>query len=228
MFSSVLLLAVALLLLVVLVPIGVALFQRMRRVDEERRAMREEERRAIKDDGTLLAGTAKIPPLNPPAKPPAPAERSQPPEPPPQPSTGPPTGPPPQPAARPTRPVEKKKDTHEVAIADVPGSTMMMQWNGLLLCTSGPLEGQRFIIDDQGFYIGRDSTLSKVVIADSRISKRHVQIVPRNGKVWAVDQSSTNGTYLARARDERIKEVQLSRGDEIILADDAATFRYQV
>ncbi|HYM62482.1 MAG TPA: FHA domain-containing protein, partial [Thermoanaerobaculia bacterium] len=165
----------------------------------------------------LLAGTKKIPPLSPATPPPPRAERPPAPEPPPQ-----------QPVLRPTRPVEKKRDTAEVAIVDSPGATMMMEWNGLLLCTSGPLEGQRFIIEDQGFYIGRDSTLSQVVVADSRISKRHVQIVPRNGKVWAVDQSSTNGTYLARARDERIKEVQLSRGDEIILADDAATFRYQV
>ena len=101
----------------------------------------------------------------------------------------------------------------------------MVQWNGLLHCTSGALEGQRFIIEDDGFYIGRDPALAKVVIPDSRISKRHVRIVPRDGRVWAIDQGSTNGTFLT---DQRITEVQLKRGDTLVLGDNAATFVYQI
>lgn len=103
--------------------------------------------------------------------------------------------------------------------------TEMVQWNGLLHCTSGALEGQRFIIEDDGFYIGRDPALAKVVIPDSRISKRHVRIVPRDGRVWAIDQGSTNGTFL---KDQRITEVQLKRGDTLVLGDNAATFVYQI
>jgi hypothetical protein len=106
-----------------------------------------------------------------------------------------------------------------------PESTEMVQWNGLLHCTSGPLEGQRFVIDDVGFYIGRDPALAKVVVADSRVSKRHVRIVPRDGKVWAIDEGSTNGTFI---KGQRITEVQLKRGDAIVLGDDAATFVYQI
>ncbi len=86
--------------------------------------------------------------------------------------------------------------------------TEMLQWNGMLHCTGGALEGQRFIIEDEGFYIGRDPALAQVVIPDSRISKRHLRIVPRDGRVWAIDQGSTNGTFL---RDQRITEVQLKR-----------------
>ncbi|MCU1231463.1 MAG: hypothetical protein JWO97_4347, partial [Acidobacteria bacterium] len=109
-----------------------------------------------------------------------------------------------------------------------PGATEMMLWFGMLHCTSGPLEGQRFIIEDDGFYIGRDESLSKVVIPDSRISKRHVRITPRSGKVWAIDQNSTNGTFLGKEGTERITEVQLKRGDTLILADGVATFVYQI
>ena len=103
--------------------------------------------------------------------------------------------------------------------------TEMVQWNGMLHCTGGALEGQRFIIEDEGFYIGRDPALATVVIPDTRISKRHVRIVPRDGRVWAIDQGSTNGTFL---KDQRITEVQLKRGDTLILGDSAATFVYQI
>ncbi len=103
--------------------------------------------------------------------------------------------------------------------------TEMVQWNGMLHCTGGALEGQRFIIEDEGFYIGRDPALAAVVIPDTRISKRHVRIVPRDGRVWAIDQGSTNGTFI---KDQRITEVQLKRGDTLILGDNAATFVYQI
>ncbi|HKO58984.1 MAG TPA: FHA domain-containing protein, partial [Thermoanaerobaculia bacterium] len=112
--------------------------------------------------------------------------------------------------------------------SSAPSSTEAVQWYGMLACTGGPLEGQRFVVEESGFYIGRDSTLSKVVINDSRISKRHVRILPRGGKVYAIDQSSTNGTFLGKAGGQRITEVQLKRGDVIVLADDAASFVYQV
>ncbi len=112
--------------------------------------------------------------------------------------------------------------------ADAPQPTEMMQWYGMIRCTDGPLEGKTFIIDDQGFYIGRDPALSNIVIADTRISKRHVRIVPRSGKVWAIDQSSTNGTFLGKPGGERITEVQLKRGDVLVLGDNAVTFVYQI
>jgi pSer/pThr/pTyr-binding forkhead associated (FHA) protein len=106
--------------------------------------------------------------------------------------------------------------------------TEMVQWYGMLVCTSGPLEGKRFIVEEAGFYIGRDPALSQVVIPDSRISKRHVRIAVRDGKVHAIDQDSTNGTFLGKAGGERISDVQLRKGDALILADNAATFTYQI
>jgi pSer/pThr/pTyr-binding forkhead associated (FHA) protein len=60
------------------------------------------------------------------------------------------------------------------------------------------------------------------------VSKRHLRIVPRNGRVWAIDESSTNGTFLANHGNERVSEVQLRRGDTLVLAEGAATFVYQI
>src|SRR5207244_10644317 len=74
--------------------------------------------------------------------------------------------------------------------ANAPAATEMVQWYGMLLCTAGPLEGQRFIVEEDGVYIGRDATMSQIVVPDSRVSKRHVRIVPRDGKVHAVAQRS--------------------------------------
>jgi pSer/pThr/pTyr-binding forkhead associated (FHA) protein len=109
-----------------------------------------------------------------------------------------------------------------------PSATEAVMWYGLLRCTGGPLEGQAFVIEEDGLYIGRDPALARVVIDDSRISKRHLRVVPRNGKVWAIDQS-TNGTFLVtNTGRERIAEHQLKRGDTLALADNVATFVYQI
>ena len=54
------------------------------------------------------------------------------------------------------------------------------------------------------------------------------QRVPRDGKVHAIDQGSLNGTFLGSAGGQRITEVQLKRGDTLVLADNAAAFLYQI
>ena len=215
MLQWILLAVIVILLLVVLVPVGVALFQRLR---PER--------------------AAAAPPAAPKAAPP-PRTRT----PVPEVSTDrvprQPVAPPPDIA--PTAATVKVEPIRIEPEPNIPGvgptritapeppssgaGTEMVQWNGMLHCTGGALEGQRFIIEDDGFYIGRDPALATVVIPDSRISKRHVRIVPRDGRVWAIDQGSTNGTFL---KDQRITEVQLKRGDTLILGDNAATFVYQI
>jgi pSer/pThr/pTyr-binding forkhead associated (FHA) protein len=98
-----------------------------------------------------------------------------------------------------------------------------------LLCVQGALAGQRFEIRPDGIYIGRDGTLSQVVIADGRVSKRHVWVGPRNGKIVAIDQQSTNGTFLNVPGSQRITEAILQPGDTVILSEaDVARFRYQI
>lgn len=124
--------------------------------------------------------------------------------------------------------IASAEDLRGGGAAPVVGGTEVVQWYGMLTYTAGPLEGKPFIVEDNGFYIGRDAQFAEVVIPDARVSKRHVRIVPRDGKVWAIDQNSTNGTFLGKPGGERITEVQLKRGDTLVLADGAATFTYQI
>lgn len=202
MLQSILLATAVILLLVVFVPVGVALYQRMRPSRQAPQADR-------RTEPVPPPPTVKVPPIQapPPAAPRAPA---------------------PAPAPRKT---EEKVAPTRVFTPEEPGpqATEAVVWFGMLRCTSGSLEGQTFIIEEDGVYIGRDKSLSKIVVDDSRVSKRHVRIVPRDGKVWAIDQNSTNGTFLVNsAGRERITEHQLKRGESIVLADDAATFMYQI
>lgn len=195
MLQGILFAIVVILLLVVLVPVGVALYQKAR------------------NSGVRSSAGGAAPKAPRPAPPPL---------------VLPPTAPVPVrsgAAAAPKRDDATRMVPLESAIAEAPAGTEMMRWNGMLHCVAGTLEGQRFIIDDEGFYIGRDPAFARIVVADSRISKRHVRILPRDGKVWAIDEGSTNGTFI---KDQRITEVALKRGDKLVLGDEAATFVYEV
>jgi pSer/pThr/pTyr-binding forkhead associated (FHA) protein len=199
MLGWIFLAAITVLLVIVLIPVAIALIRRVSRRDE--------------------------------APPPSRSPRAAPPPPPMQPPTdvptakvpvtnAPPPPPPPAPAAADL--------TQAEFVAPPREGTEMVQWYGMLVCTSGALAGKRFIVEEPGFYIGRDPAMAQVVIPDSRISKRHVRIVVKDGKVHAVDQDSTNGTFLGKAGGERVSDVQLRKGDTLVLADNAATFTYQI
>jgi len=205
MLGTILLAAIVILLLVLLVPVGMAVYQRLRVKPDER----------ITEKRPAVQPTAKMAAINIP-----------PPPPPPPPAAVPATPPPAIPKGTVVAPMVHDRSTDERNVA--PQATEMVQWYGMLLCTAGPLEGQRFIVEENGVYIGRDATLSQIVVADSRVSKRHVRIVPRDGKVHAIDQGSTNGTFLGSPGGQRVTEVQLKRGDTIVLADNAAAFLYQI
>lgn len=221
MLQGILIAVIVVLLLVVLIPVGIALFQRLR-------PERTPPPPAPRPPTASLPPTLKIPAL----KADVPTDKVRPKEvplaePPPAPAPPPPlpSSPPPPSSSDPTRIERLPTDTFE---PDPRSGTEMVQWYGLLNCVAGELEGQRFVIEEEGFYIGRDPVLSTVVIPDKRVSKRHVRIVPRDGHVWAIDQGSTNGTFLASAMGTRITEVQLKRGDTLILGDNAASFVYQI
>jgi FHA domain-containing protein len=113
------------------------------------------------------------------------------------------------------------------AVPAKPIPTPTHQLWGALYGTTGPLAGRVFPIDAKGFYIGRDPTLSQAVIESSSVSKRHVWIGVRDGVVIAVDQGSTNGTYLNDSKTP-ITEARLKPGDTLILGGDEARFVYRV
>ena len=99
---------------------------------------------------------------------------------------------------------------------------------GSIKFVSGPLSGQRFDIKADGDFIGRDGGSSQIVIGDPRISKRHVWIGVKNGRVVIEDQNSRNGTFVNDPRSARVTETSLSPGDTVILGEsDVARFEYQ-
>ncbi len=100
---------------------------------------------------------------------------------------------------------------------------------GKIKFTSGVLAGQEFELKPEGAYIGREASLSQIVVADPRISKRHLWIGVRDGLVKIVDQESRNGTFINDPRSERVTEAVLNSGDTVILGEsDVARFDYQM
>lgn len=100
---------------------------------------------------------------------------------------------------------------------------------GVIKFTSGVLAGQEFEVKPEGAYIGREPSLSQIVVADPRISKRHLWIGVRDGLVKIVDQESRNGTFINDPRSERVTEASLNSGDTVILGEsDVARFEYQM
>ena len=98
---------------------------------------------------------------------------------------------------------------------------------GSIKFISGALAGKEFDIKPDGEYVGRDGSTSQVVIPDPRISKRHLWIGVRDGKVVIVDQESRNGTFVNDPKSARVKETSLNPGDTVILGEsDVARFEY--
>ncbi|HJU91818.1 MAG TPA: trypsin-like peptidase domain-containing protein [Pyrinomonadaceae bacterium] len=99
---------------------------------------------------------------------------------------------------------------------------------GSITFVSGPLSGQEFEIKADGDYIGRDGGSSQIVLADPRISKRHVWIGVKNGRVVIADQNSRNGTFVNDPKSPRVSETSLNAGDVVILGEsDVARFEYR-
>jgi Na+-transporting methylmalonyl-CoA/oxaloacetate decarboxylase gamma subunit len=100
---------------------------------------------------------------------------------------------------------------------------------GRIKFVSGVLAGQEFEVQPEGSYIGREASLSQIVVSDPRISKRHLWIGVKDALVKIVDQESRNGTFINDPRSERITEAALNSGDTVILGEsDVARFEYQV
>jgi hypothetical protein len=98
---------------------------------------------------------------------------------------------------------------------------------GSIKFVSGVLAGESFEVQPEGAYIGRESSLAQIVVADPRISKRHLWLGVRDGQVTIVDQESRNGTFVNDPKSERITEAVLHSGDTVILGEsDVARFEY--
>jgi len=90
---------------------------------------------------------------------------------------------------------------------------------GSLTCLRGPLQGQRFALTATGIIVGRQPGVAHVLVNDHRASGKHVWIGIENGKLVAIDQGTTNGTYLNDIARGRITRAELRDGDVVIVSE---------
>ena len=90
---------------------------------------------------------------------------------------------------------------------------------GSVTCTRGELTGQRFALTATGLIIGRQPGVAHVLVNDHRASGKHVWIGLDNGVLVAVDQNTTNGTYVNDVARGRITRTALRDGDVVIVGE---------
>ncbi|HEX3761945.1 MAG TPA: trypsin-like peptidase domain-containing protein [Kofleriaceae bacterium] len=90
---------------------------------------------------------------------------------------------------------------------------------GSVTCTRGELAGQRFALTATGIIIGRQPGVAHVLVNDHRASGKHVWIGLDNGILVAVDQNTTNGTYINDVARGRITRSPLRDGDVVIVGE---------
>ncbi|MGI9166933.1 MAG: trypsin-like peptidase domain-containing protein [Pyrinomonadaceae bacterium] len=162
-----------------------------------------------------------------------PEVKPAPPPPPPPPAPSPSTSQGPSaPAPKIPTPGPVKSDTADVdfsrTVAIIPEPEKVPVSYGSIKFISGLLTGQQFDVIPEGACIGREATLSQIVINDPRISKRHLWIGVRDGRVVIADQGSRNGSFLNDPKSPRITEAALEDGDMVILGEsDVVRFEYK-
>jgi hypothetical protein len=83
-----------------------------------------------------------------------------------------------------------------------------------LLFVSGRYQGTVFALPGEGALVmGRESD-SELVLAEDLVSRRHAELVMKNGEVTLRDLGSTNGTFV---NGQRIKKVKLTVGDRVLV-----------
>ncbi len=90
---------------------------------------------------------------------------------------------------------------------------------GSLTCTRGQLSGQRFALTATGIIVGRQPGVAHVLVNDHRASGKHVWIGIDNGRLVAIDQGTTNGTYINDVQRGRITRQELRDGDVVIVGE---------
>src|ERR1043166_848782 len=90
---------------------------------------------------------------------------------------------------------------------------------GSVTCTRGQLVGQRFALTATGIIVGRQPGVAHVLVNDHRASGKHVWIGIENGVLVAIDQNTTNGTYINDVSRGRITRSPLRDGDIVIVGE---------
>jgi hypothetical protein len=87
-----------------------------------------------------------------------------------------------------------------------------------LVWLTGSLAGQEHDVPPQGFWIGREAP-AEVLLREAGISRLHLWVGERDGELIALDERSSNGTFVAG---ERIVRHALRDGDVVYLARDSS------
>jgi hypothetical protein len=90
---------------------------------------------------------------------------------------------------------------------------------GSLTCVRGMLQGQRFALTATGIIVGRQPGVAHVLVNDHRASGKHVWIGIEQGRLVAIDQGTTNGTYVNDIARGRITRAELRDGDTVIVSE---------
>jgi serine protease Do len=90
---------------------------------------------------------------------------------------------------------------------------------GSVTCMRGQLIGQRFALTATGIIVGRQPGVAHVLVNDHRASGKHVWIGLEHGILVAIDQNTTNGTYINDVARGRITRAALRDGDVVIVGE---------
>jgi pSer/pThr/pTyr-binding forkhead associated (FHA) protein len=90
----------------------------------------------------------------------------------------------------------------------------------LVVRSGGGRSGETFTPEGETTMIGR-SPDNPVFLDDVTVSRKHAQLVQRDGRWFIEDQGSLNGTFVNR---KRVEAAELSDGDELQIGKYRLTF----
>ncbi len=86
--------------------------------------------------------------------------------------------------------------------------------------------GERMLLDRSVTRIGKDKTNSDICIPDnSTVSRRHAEIINRDGMYYIRDMGSTNKTYVNGHELSPLEQTHIIDGDKIVLANEEFSFQ---
>ena len=94
-----------------------------------------------------------------------------------------------------------------------------------ITATKGEYEGVTIEFDTQ-IIIGRDPSVSELIIDDSNVSRKHccIHYNPKE-KNYTITDYSTNGTFVGRERVEKFSNLTVPGGSFVIIGQSGNNFR---
>ncbi|HWS30896.1 MAG TPA: PrsW family glutamic-type intramembrane protease [Clostridia bacterium] len=94
-----------------------------------------------------------------------------------------------------------------------------------LICMEGELKDMELPLAFGRIVLGRDPSRANLILTNARISGAHCAVWTENGRVYASDLGSTNGTFLDGERLPPNEPRELSLSSELWLADRTERFK---